>query len=284
VIQSLAVTGFFTSGDYTAGAFIRNNLEFSDRLSWIRGRHSLSFGIAFERDQDLDRNQLGEGGSPTFNGNVTGNAMADFFLGLPASWSQGSGEYKDELGFFPAVFVQDDFKVSSRLTLNMGVRYEPAWPWIETKDRYEKFRISDFYAGVESKRFPLAPPGETFYGDPGVPYGGTNGDFNNFAPRVGFAWDMSGDGKTSIRGGGGAFYDSRGRGDANNSFVSKSPWAPNVSITQPAGGLSNPYLGIGDPFPAAPPSAASVFPRPVSLLTYDQELTTPDWPTLALAA
>ena len=275
VIQSLAVSGFFTSGDFTAGAFIRNGWEWSDRLSWIKGRHSMSFGFAFERQQDLDRNQLGMGGSPSFNGNVTGNAMADFFLGLPASWSQGSGEYKDSTGFFPAVYAQDDFKVSSRFTLNLGIRYEPGMPWFETKNRYEKFRVSDFAAGVRSTVFPLAPPGETFYGDPNVPYGGTKQDWNNFGPRFGFAWDVTGDGKTSIRGGGGAFFDTRQRGDANNIFVSQTPFAPSVSITQPAGGLSNPYKGIGDPFPAGPANKNSVFPRPTIVVTYDDRYTTP---------
>jgi hypothetical protein len=275
VIQSVGVTGFFTAGDFTQGAFIRNGLEVSDRLSWIHGRHSLSFGASFERQQGIGRNQLGQGGTASFSGSVTGNAMADFFLGSVGTWAQGSGEIKDNLGTFPAFYAQDDIKVNSRFTLNLGLRYEPARPWMETRDRYEKFRTSDFYAGVHSARFPLAPPGETFYGDPGVPYGGTHGDYNNFAPRVGFAWSLTADGKTSLRGGGGTFYDTRGRGDANNTGVSVSPWSPSITLTQPVGGLSNPYLGIGDPFPAGVPSASSIFPRPVTLMTYDERLTSP---------
>ena len=73
LIKQLSVSGFFTAGDNTEATFVRDSYEFSERLSWIHGRHSMSFGLAFERNQDLDRNQSGEGGTPTFNGNVTTN-------------------------------------------------------------------------------------------------------------------------------------------------------------------------------------------------------------------
>jgi hypothetical protein len=69
--------------------------------------------------------------------------MADYFLGAIRTFDQGTGEYKDFRVTYPAFFLQDDWKVSKRLTLNMGVRYEPAPPYDETRGRIEVFRPQD---------------------------------------------------------------------------------------------------------------------------------------------
>ena len=99
---------------------------------------------------------------------------------------------------------------------------------------------------MRSTEFPLAPRGELFRGDPGVPYDGTNAKSNNFGPRAGFAWDLTGDGKTSLRGGGGMFYDQHRDGESGNGAVNAAPWSIRLSVTRPAGPFSDPYRGRTD--------------------------------------
>ena len=94
MIQQMNVTGFFSSGDFLCGAFIRNSFEWADRLSWVHGRHSFSLGFTIDRQWVDFRNLYLQGGTVQFTGNVTGMAMADFLLGTVGTWTQGAGEYK----------------------------------------------------------------------------------------------------------------------------------------------------------------------------------------------
>jgi len=285
-LLGITVTGGWSRiGDELTAKFPRDNWAYSDRLLWIKGRHSISIGFSIDKERADIVNQYRTGAAFTFSGQITGNALADFMLGRIGSMDQGMGEYKNNRDTFYAPYVQDNFKMNHRLTLNFGLRYEPYSPWREVAGRWERFFPADYYAGFRTKQFVNAPVGETFRGDPGVPYDGTTGDYNNLAPRFGFAYDLTGDGKMSIRGGGGFFYDQRGSGIINNGGVDASPWSARVSYTNPCEQgptaprptcFVNPYSGAAktDPFPQPLGASNAAFPTPIVVTTYVPRSTT----------
>ncbi len=241
-IQQIRVNGFFNFGDNPPAAFVRNNFTWSDDVSWVKGKHDFRFGGVLERSRvDLDNlffqpaefsfctQAPGQPATtPTFQ-NFLAGVLCDYSGNL--AFRQGAGEFKNNRGLFSGVYAQDNYKVTRRLTVNFGLRYEPALPWREIKGRQEQFRLSGLIAGVHSTRFPNAPAGVYFPGDPGVPENGVQPGLKNFAPRAGFALDLFGDGKTSLRGGAGIFYDTRIPGIINNRFVDVTPFSPQLILS-----------------------------------------------------
>lgn len=276
-LDSMSVSGYFSVSSFPPSIMNRTAYTLTDDLIWTRGRHTLSFGGSLLRAQVLLRDAFLYGGQFSFTADNTtsstgagGNALASFLLGSMRRFQQGAGEFKDNRDWYYTGYFQDDFHASQKLTLNLGVRYEPFIPWYEVMGRVERFREQDYVNHVVSQQFPNAPPGLSFPGDPGMPKYGVRASYLNFSPRLGFAYDVFGDGRTSIRGGGGVFFDSMQVGIENNRFVDISPFSTQVDVTSPAGPLSNPYLGMTNPFPAPlRPSANFVFPTPVLVVTYD---------------
>jgi hypothetical protein len=236
-IQQIRVNSFFSFGDNPAAAFVRNNFSWSDDVSWVKGKHDFRFGGVIERSRvDLD-NLFFQPAEFSFSSlsNFLSGALGDYQGNL--GFRQGAGEFKNNRGLFSGVYAQDNYKISRRLTLNLGLRYEPVLPWREIKGRVEQFRLSGLIAGVRSTQFPNAPPGVYFPGDPGVPQNGIDPNWKNFAPRVGFAFDVFGDGKTSLRGGAGIFYDARLTGIVNNRFVDATPFSPQLILSTAVGAV-----------------------------------------------
>jgi hypothetical protein len=269
-IESLNVSGFFSFGDNPPARFTRTNYTLADDLRWVKGRHSFSYGAHAELSRvDLD-NQFLRNGTVQFTSDVTNYAIASFLLGRITSFRQGAGEFKNNRDQFLGFYAQDSFRAGSRLTLNYGLRWEPVFPWREIRGRVEQFNPAAYARGQVSAVYPNAPPGLLFPGDPGVPKYGTNPVYTGFEPRVGFAYDASGDGRTSIRGGAGIFYDSRQSGIFNNRIADVTPFSPQLTFTPPPGPFSDPLRGIPSPFPAPfPPPRDAAFPRPVLAITYE---------------
>jgi len=277
-IQSISIAGYFSTGAIPTAKFPRNTFSYTDDLRWTHGRHSFSFGGNFERDQMNMVNQSGLPGSFSFTGDTTGSALGDFLLGQLRTFQQSNGQHlKDRLWILNG-YAEDSWRATNRLTLSYGIRYEPERVWHDAYMQNQVFVPASYTAGVRSSVFPNAPPGLMFTGDKGVPEYGTTGDYRNVAPRLGFAYDVLGTGKLSIRGGFGVFYDSRVTSFFNNRQLSTSPYSASVSLTTPAGPFSNPYLGITNPFPAVfPPPSNSSFVLPTQVYSWDpnNKLTTP---------
>ena len=269
-IEQSSVTGYFNFGDYNNARFPRQTLSLNDDLHWVRGRHSFAFGGMYERDRFDQDNILSRNGAFVFSGDSTGTGLADFVLGQLRTFTQSGGQFAHTRLWLGGLYAQDSFRTTSKLTLNFGLRWEAALPWHDNLGQTTLFSPAAFYAGTRSQTFLLAPPGLLFPTDPGVPADGVKGDMKNFAPRFGFAYDVFGNGKTSVRGGGGGFYEDRANAFSINRFSGVTPWQPQVSLTSPQGPFSNPYLGIADPFRTwtGKPSSSTAFPAGLLVYTW----------------
>ncbi len=186
ILESLSVSGIFSISQTDPATFLRNQYNLSDSFSWVRGAHSLNFGVDASRAQVVLRNQFLEPGQFSFTSDYTNFSLASFLLGKVRTFRQGNGEFKDNLVNSFGIYFQDDYHASRKLTLNLGVRYDPFFPWKETRGRVEQFRADAYAAGLRSQMFVNAPPGLLFPGDPGVPQYGIRGSYKNFAPTRGF--------------------------------------------------------------------------------------------------
>ena len=269
---NLGISGYFNAGCGTCAPalFDQNSYQLADDIDMIRGRHHFSFGADWVHMQFNYRNNVVANGTFNFNGQFTGDALADFLLGVPDSFVQGNVQPFDGRQNYVGAYVHDAIRLTKRLNVQLGLRWEPYLAAREKFKRMQHFNETAYAAGEKTSQYVNAPPGLFFPGDPGEPSGYTFSRPWMFEPRVGVAWDPKGDGRQTIRAGFGLFYDTMPTAYQEDQ-TGDAPWASQVSLPSPSGGLTNPWQGYpgGNPFPSpSPPSANQVFPAEVQYYNY----------------
>ncbi len=233
-----------------------------DDISWTKGSHVLQFGALYIAGIKNQNVFTLPGGSFTFNGTRTGDPAADYLLGLAGSYHQDSGQRSGSFHYRQGeVYAQDDWHVTRKLTINAGLRWVYFSPNTSSGDQVSSFYASQYNAAqapvvllgggfqLDSTGTPVNTAGtpanlETglvFAGQNGVPDGFFNPKYTNFAPRVGFAYDLTGDGKTSLRAGYGIGYSRLAVEAIYNAFGQNPPFTQSSNIN--SGTLENPTSG-----------------------------------------
>jgi len=305
----MAVAGRFSLGFSADGPQprVQNTYQVVDNLSKVWGHHTLKFGFNMDRLEINNPFYSNLNGTYQFFGSgpfSTGNAAADFLLGIPDSYAQGSGSVIRARGREYYSYGQDQWQVRPSLTLTLGLAWDIETPY---QNLYANGLVLDaFHPGQQSTVFPSAPVGLVFPGDKGVnQYGGATVKYNHLAPRFGFAWSPGDSHKWSVRGGIGLYYN-RTESEATLQTLTNVPF----SLTTAGGGVgggspafANPYNSVNQvaigkiptvcpagctvtdnatPFPFSPPTNGAAVPsfapfEPIGLndVFYDPRLTVP---------
>jgi hypothetical protein len=235
---TLSITGGVGIRSSTAFLSYMQNEQFIDSFSKSAGNHLLTMGGGLIKTRRHGNEYTPSSPAFTFDGtrSGSGNGYADYFLGAPVSVNETTVLLSWTTKLVPSLFFEDDWKVSRKLTLNLGMRWEPYLPLEEQHNRLTAFR-----PGQQSTLYPNAPRGLLLAGDPGVPDSIVDREWRKFAPRIGFAFDPQGNGKTSIRGGYGIFNDTP-RLVVYNIFPGRQPFSVGTTVTNPYS-LTDPYRG-----------------------------------------
>ena len=254
-LPNFAPSGAFTASTTNAGPFTgSNNYELRDMVSVVKGKQTLSLGGEFALDKTMfwaDLLNFGTIGFATSAPTSTNNVFSDWITGQASSFEQDT-PYTTLISYWHyAAFAQDDYRITPRFTANLGIRWD-----IDTAPVDSLNRTASFVPGVRSTVTPIAPTGMLFPGDPGVGRGIISTKFHHLAPRVGFAWDPFGDGKTAFRGAAGVFYGTTS-GNEWNQPGNAAPFAIRQGFG-PLNSITNIYSTPGD-FPSTAPGGG-IFP------------------------
>jgi len=215
-------------------------------------------------------------------GGKSGEGMIDFLTGLMSNagttyaFSQSRAQQTTFRQTIFSIYVQDTYHFNPRLTMNVGLRWEPNLYQQDKFARGSAFSMAGFIANQHSTVFPNAPAGSTFYGDPGVAKGFTSDRLANLSPRVGLTIDPFGSGKTVFRFGVAIMYDTPSLFTSQR-LTSNPPYTDEIDLNGPIS-FARPWSNYpgGDPFPGTfPPNASSTFPTNTLYVLLPPHIQTP---------
>jgi outer membrane receptor protein involved in Fe transport len=247
------------SGNHTVAAKVDSRVyQVSEDLSRVWGRHQIGVGTNIQYSYFDGWDYAGANGTFTFNGTNTGLALSDFLTGQLSSFGHNSPNINTNHQWYVGVYGQDAWRVSDRVTLNLGLRWDPYLGTVWENGTISNFSIENYRAGIRSTSFPNAPAGLLFPGDAGFPPGttGTNPQWLNISPRLGLAWDPRGDGRSAVRSSYALNYDFPG-GAYQQAAANVPPFNNRVSVS---GNIpfANPYSAV----PTGPPLHPVPIPAP----------------------
>ena len=274
----LAVTDGFSigGGTSTTAKYDTNSYQLNQDLTLVRGSHQLALGANVAYWKSLQTSHQRSGGNWSFDGSITGLGLADFMLGRLAQLEHGGPGGANMTQLYTGLFAQDAWRATSRVTVNAGLRWEPFFGQQLIRGEVSNFSLDNFRNGVESKVFLNAPAGFTYPGDAGFPDGtsGINRQWWNFSPRVGVAWDVTGDGRTAVRSSYSLAYDFP-IGEYHTINVTSPPFGNRVLLANPPGGFDNPYGHVGgNPHPIVT-SPTTVYPIDGIFGVLDPDINSP---------
>jgi hypothetical protein len=247
----VSVAGGFTLGGNSHATFRTTSYQMSDDVNLVRGDHQLAFGVTLAHWRTNQYAATRATGSYDFDGSVTGLGMADFLTGRLTTLEHGTDTAWGSKNSYIALYASDVWRAASRLTLNYGVRWEPFLPLAQTLGVPYHFDYDRFQRGIKSTVYPNGPAGFYFRGDPDFP--GDSPLRNNwliFNPRVGLAWDVQGNGRTSVRASAGIATDFT-ISSLFGGGASAPPWGFRTEVESPSGGFDDPWSDYpgGSPVP-----------------------------------
>ena len=251
-VMTIDVRGAFNVFNQGPTRAVVDAVQALNDLTMVRGRHQIAVGGTVSHWRyDLSAHAR-SGGSWLFDGNGTGLALGDLLVGRVGALEHGGPAKLSMDQWHLGLYVQDTWRVSDRVTIATGMRWEPYFGQNILNGAVYNFSLANFRDNVQSKVYVNAPAGLVYPGDDGFPSGrsGVHTKWWNLAPRASVGWDVAGNGRTALRAGYGVSYDFP-NAEFHLMNAQAPPFGNRTRMADPSGGFDDPYRQLegGDPHP-----------------------------------